>query len=72
MMLESLPALQVSVRMQKNKKPVDFKGFDPMSSTGFSIWCERRDSNSHTSRRQNLNLVRLPIPPRSHFSKNRL
>src|SRR5690606_33944360 len=29
------------------------------------LWCERRDSNSHTSRRQNLNLVRLPIPPRS-------
>src|SRR5690606_12392599 len=27
-------------------------------------WCGRRDSNSHTSRRQNLNLVCLPIPPR--------
>src|SRR5690625_2408666 len=33
------------------------------------IWCERRDSNSHTSRRQNLNLVRLPIPPRSQKRK---
>src|SRR5690606_3337136 len=28
-------------------------------------WCERRDLNSHALRRQNLNLVRLPIPPRS-------
>ena len=26
-------------------------------------WCGRRDLNSHTLRRQNLNLVRLPIPP---------
>ncbi len=26
-------------------------------------WCGRRDSNSHTLRRQNLNLVRLPISP---------
>ena len=30
----------------------------------FIVWCGRRDSNSHTSRRQNLNLVRLPISPR--------
>ena len=30
----------------------------------FVCWCGRRDSNSHTSRRQNLNLVRLPISPR--------
>jgi hypothetical protein len=28
-------------------------------------WCERRDSNPHALRRQNLNLVRLPIPPLS-------
>ena len=27
-------------------------------------WCGRRDSNPHTLRCQNLNLVRLPIPPR--------
>ena len=27
-------------------------------------WWGRRDSNSYTSRRQNLNLVRLPISPR--------
>ena len=30
----------------------------------FTVWCGRRDSNSHASRRQNLNLVRLPISPR--------
>ena len=29
-------------------------------------WCGRRDLNSHTSRRQNLNLVRLPISPLPH------
>lgn len=28
-----------------------------------SVWCERRDSNPHGLPRQNLNLVRLPIPP---------
>lgn len=33
---------------------------------GFQLvtWCGRRDSNSHTLRRQNLNLVCLPISPR--------
>ncbi|CAE6919091.1 conserved protein of unknown function [Ectopseudomonas oleovorans] len=31
---------------------------------GFVRWCGRRDSNSHTLRRQNLNLVCLPISPR--------
>ncbi len=31
------------------------------------IWCERRDSNPHAFRRQNLNLVRLPIPPLSQL-----
>ena len=31
-------------------------------------WCGRRDSNSHTLRRQNLNLVCLPIPPRPQTS----
>ena len=30
-------------------------------------WCGRRDLNSHTLRRQNLNLVRLPIPPLPHL-----
>ena len=28
------------------------------------IWCGRRDLNPHAFRRQNLNLVRLPVPPR--------
>ena len=27
------------------------------------LWCPGRDSNSYTLRRQNLNLVRLPISP---------
>ncbi len=31
-----------------------------------SIWCGRRDSNSHTFRRYHLKVVRLPIPPRPH------
>lgn len=30
------------------------------------IWCAWRDSNPHTSRRQDLNLLRLPIPPHAH------
>lgn len=30
------------------------------------IWQPRRDLNPHTRRCQNLNLVRLPIPPRGH------
>ncbi len=29
-------------------------------------WCGRRDSNPHTLRYQNLNLARLPVPPRPH------
>lgn len=30
------------------------------------VFCGRRDLNPHASRRQNLNLVRLPISPRPH------
>src|SRR5271169_443546 len=33
-----------------------------------AIWCERGDSNPHGFTRQILSLVRLPIPPLSHFS----
>ena len=33
-------------------------------------WCGRRDSNSHTLRRWNLNPVRLPISPRPHQGAN--
>src|SRR5690606_34924353 len=33
--------------------------------SAWHLWCERRDSNSHTLRRRNLNPLRLPIPPRS-------
>ena len=29
-------------------------------------WCGWRDLNPHASRRQNLNLVRLPISPHPH------
>src|SRR6516162_5185049 len=36
-----------------------------------SLWCGRRDSNPHTLRRQDLNLLRLPIPPRPQRSKLR-
>ena len=35
------------------------------------FWCGRRDSNPHTLRRQDLNLLRLPIPPRPQRSKLR-
>src|SRR5579863_1719633 len=31
-----------------------------------AAWCERGDSNPHGFPRQDLNLVRLPIPPLSH------
>ena|GEM_PF-2121091 len=34
-------------------------------------WCGRRDSNSHTLRRQNLNLVCLPISPRPQSFKQK-
>ena len=33
-------------------------------------WCGRRDSNPHIRRYQNLNLARLPIPPRPLRSRN--
>src|SRR5579864_5048123 len=33
-------------------------------------WCERGDSNPHGFTRQILSLVRLPIPPLSHFLIN--
>ena len=34
---------------------------------GLLDWCERGDSNPHGFTRQILSLVRLPIPPLSHF-----
>jgi hypothetical protein len=37
---------------------------DQCEPTRSKRWCGRRDSNSHTLRRQNLNLVCLPISPR--------
>ncbi len=47
----------------------DDRGVAPrLASWAAGLWCERRDSNSHAFRRQNLNLVRLPIPPLSQCS----
>ncbi len=43
-----------------------YSGIDEKKPLKGGVWCGRRDSNSHTSRRQNLNLVRLPISPRPH------
>ena len=47
--------------------PVSKTGALPLGDTPSGCrrlkWCGRRDLNSHTLRRQNLNLVRLPISP---------
>ena len=32
----------------------------------FAMWCARPDSNRHAVKRQDLNLVRLPISPSPH------
>lgn len=37
-----------------------------MTFLSYLRWCARRDSNPHALRHQNLNLARLPIPPRAH------
>ena len=48
--------------------------FQAIKKQGISLaliwWWGRRDSNSHTSRRWNLNPVRLPISPRPHQGTN--
>ena len=41
----------------------------PIRTTLTGEWCGRRDLNSHTLRRQNLNLVRLPISPLPHIER---
>ena len=38
-------------------------GDTPTTDLQIDKWCGTRDLNPHTSRRQNLNLVRLPISP---------
>ena len=38
----------------------------PFSVLPEKSWCGRRDLNSYACRHQNLNLARLPIPPRPH------
>ena len=35
-------------------------------NTRFAMWCARPDSNRHAVKRQDLNLVRLPISPLAH------
>lgn len=35
-------------------------------NTRFVMWCARPDSNRHAVKRQDLNLVRLPISPLAH------
>ena len=42
----------------------------PHRISAYIIWCPLGDSNSHALRRQNLNLVRLPIPPKGHYSSS--
>ena len=39
-------------------------GYCPYTFFVCKTWCPPRDSNSYTSRRRNLNPVRLPIPPK--------
>ena len=56
----------------RNKKKAALGGFLlPCECRGHFTklvsWCGRRDSNSHTFRRWNLNPVCLPIPPRPRF-----
>lgn len=57
--------------IQHNKKPAQgglFRAFAALNGARRKyIWCGRRDSNSHTLRRWNLNPVCLPIPPHPHF-----
>src|SRR3954470_9312892 len=38
-----------------------------LSALTLESWCPARDSNPHASRRQDLNLLRLPIPPAGPF-----
>lgn len=46
------------IRLPQKRESPGIRGFQLIT------WCGRRDSNSHTLRRQNLNLVCLPISPR--------
>ena len=60
----------IAVHSSMNHEPIsrkyEFQAQKNQLKAGYLFyltWCGRRDSNSHTLRRQNLNLVRLPISP---------
>ncbi len=59
----------IRTREWRHQKPlpyrlaIDLQGIVVLT---IKLWCGRRDLNSYTLRRQNLNLVRLPIPPLPH------
>ncbi len=61
----------IRTREWRHQKPLPYRlaisQQQPRLSHDPLIWCGRRDLNSHTLRRQNLNLVRLPISPLPHF-----
>ncbi len=51
-------------RMAGSKPAALPLGYTPAETAEFLLaWCGKRDSNSHASRRWNLNPVRLPISP---------
>ena len=73
----SVPGASVSVAEQRKSCETNQVGTklgtteDTQDSEGpVSAWCERGDSNPHGFTRQILSLVRLPIPPLSHFTKS--
>src|SRR5690606_14241110 len=53
----------IRTRECRYQKPVPYRLAIPHPCNTYWKWCGRRDLNSHTLRRQNLNLVRLPISP---------
>ncbi|CRH28609.1 Uncharacterized protein {ECO:0000313/EMBL:ABJ00072.1} [Pantoea ananatis] len=53
----------IRTRECRYQKPVPYRLAIPHPCCRIMKWCGRRDLNSHTLRRQNLNLVRLPISP---------
>ncbi len=69
-------ATWIRTREWRHQKPLPYRlaialqvlVFQLSASQSRKVWCGRRDLNSHTLRRQNLNLVRLPIPPRPRFN----
>ena len=66
-------ATWIRTREWRHQKPLPYRLAIDLQATVIKtnqvrkVWCGRRDLNSHTLRRQNLNLVRLPIPPLPHL-----